>query len=421
MMGRCCVASCRNSGSECDEAAALFGVPIEADQRGRWLAAVGPSARSFNSISLICERHFREDQIERQPVVRDSFGNVTFQGALVKLSLAKDAVPSIFCERTEVTTDKKRKAPPLEQPNNANAVGSSDEGNPGAKCSNIVVSFHENQTSSIQYVINGSQALPAHANSTGHVTAVSNTAVVDKQLVLQRIPDPDRSNAQMGQEVTVATPKDEVLYLSQVKNNNCPPQKKIKRSKRSTFQTPLQQSEKDMNLRSFDQIYQNSDKIKLPNSMWGYHKNDKDNNIMVFSKIKWFSTNACTLPLYERQVIFHESSELKIYINNTFSPLETPRPRDIAEMEQVLLDVDRLSLCSGGPSIEFAQTAALAQKDHAVGRWRHKYCPIIVANYENICKYCSSINQVFRYPKQKRMPFGKRALRAQKQQAKDCS
>lgn len=110
---------------------------------------------------------------------------------------------------------------------------------------------------------------------------------------------------QVPKESTTIIPDDEVIYLSESNcSNNCSLKAKTttRSKKQKKRKLPLQSSEKDRNSRTFDLIYQNSEKIKLPNSTWGYHKNDKDNDIMVFSKVRWFSTNACTLPLYERQV-----------------------------------------------------------------------------------------------------------------------
>jgi hypothetical protein len=109
------------------------------------------------------------------------------------------------------------------------------------------------------------------------------------------------------------------------------------------------------------------------------------------------------------QVIFHESYNIKIYINNKFSPLEVRRPKDVQEMELILTNVDEIIVCCGGPNIGECDTAHCAQKDHAVNKWRHKLCPIILTSGESICKFCSTINQVMRYPKKKRLAFGKRS------------
>ena len=108
------------------------------------------------------------------------------------------------------------------------------------------------------------------------------------------------------------------------------------------------------------------------------------------------------------QVVFHESDHIKIYINTKFSPLEVRRPKDMHEMELILQHVDETKVCPGGPSLGECETAQCAQKDHAVGCWRHKLCPIVLAEAETICKFCGTINQVLRYPKKKRLPFGRR-------------
>ena len=78
------------------------------------------------------------------------------------------------------------------------------------------------------------------------------------------------------------------------------------------------------------------------------------------------------------------------------------------EMEIILKYVDETVVCEGGPNIGECDTGPCAQKDYAVSRWRHKLCPVVLSPGETVCKFCSTINQVLRYPKKKKLPFGRR-------------
>ena len=105
-------------------------------------------------------------------------------------------------------------------------------------------------------------------------------------------------------EVTIIVPEEEIMILRESanlaqKNNN---------ANQSTAPTsgtphyPLPESQIQMNIRVFDLIFYNAHKIKLPNPMWGYHKNSVDKDIIIFSKAKWFKSDVLIPPIYEKQV-----------------------------------------------------------------------------------------------------------------------
>ncbi|XP_016839241.1 uncharacterized protein LOC103317421 isoform X1 [Nasonia vitripennis] len=504
MVRRCCVVTCRNSRSEnCDERVSFFKVPSDQNLLDKWLKAVKERASAGDTIlersSSICERHFRDEDIRREATLKDSFGNVIFQRPLIKFSLVKDAVPSIFeedLEKSSIRKRRKRKAP--KDPENSNDGAQpnfqgnfilSNDGNLNVNYSNILVTFNENQSNLVNFnvapsnnsqsevipitVRNGAQNALSNLDNingtfdatayfvNGQVNSYNNGYDITSQNKDSQVSEKtgtgesnqpkiisiqylkpqehftDLSNISREQiqnhhsnfkglnapkEVTIIVPQEELMILNESNNyaHNKNTQKTVNRQvkntnsktpappKGGTLHYPLPESEAQLNIRAFDLIFHNSHKIKLPNAMWGYHKNCIDKDIIIFSKAKWFKSDVLIPPIYEKQVIFHESDNIKIYINNKFSPLEVRRPKDVQEMEVILKHVDETVVCSGGPNIGECDTAQCAQKDYAVNRWRHKLCPIIIGEAETICKFCSTINQVLRYPKKKRLPFGRR-------------
>ncbi|XP_014219447.1 uncharacterized protein LOC106647523 [Copidosoma floridanum] len=301
---------------------------------------------------------------------------------------------------------------------NENLFGELDKQDTGDDGGNIDVSGKP-KIISIQIikpanVINGID----NTNGTNEPFDFMDAALLSKELS-EKLPNYQQPIDIEPKEVTILVPEEEMHLLGQgadyasqnnaiFADNGNVQNTQSQKTAHPTMDYPLPETEIQKNIRVFDMIFYNSHKIKLPNPMWGYHKNSVDKDIIIFSKAKWFKSDVLIPPIYEKQVIFHESDDIKIYINNKFSPLEVRRPKDCGELEVILRDVDQVPVCSGGPNITEFDTGPCAQKDYVVGRWRHKLCPVVVSAKETICKFCAEIHEKAKYPKQKKPPFGRR-------------
>lgn len=101
-------------------------------------------------------------------------------------------------------------------------------------------------------------------------------------------------------EITIIVPETELAILNQ--SSHCNQDKpKRKRTRKEPNEVHYPESDVQRNIRTFDLIFQNVHKLKLPSPMWGYHKNGDNKNVVVFSKAKWFE-DVMMPPNYEKQV-----------------------------------------------------------------------------------------------------------------------
>lgn len=71
-------------------------------------------------------------------------------------------------------------------------------------------------------------------------------------------------------------------------------------------------------------------------------------------------------------------------------------PKSQEDLENILIKVDKLVLCTGGPKTATFKNIRLqcAYKDEK-NRWRHNCCPIIISK-GNICQHCVSLHERIR-------------------------
>lgn len=106
---------------------------------------------------------------------------------------------------------------------------------------------------------------------------------------------------------------------------------------------------------------------------------------------------------------------LKLYIYNKHLENIIHTPTSKEELEHLLVKVDKLLLCQGGPETTLNQNIHLqcAYKDES-NRWRHASCPIIIDS-GSICRFCWNLDKrIARYTdrqrnlKKKRLVFSPR-------------
>ncbi|KAJ8688540.1 hypothetical protein QAD02_024335 [Eretmocerus hayati] len=495
-MGRtCCILTCRNYKCDYEDRVSMFKVPNDPVLFAKWSdAAMLADGSEIGPKSVMCERHFQENELRRETPIKDSDGNVILKRPLETTHLCKQAIPSIFHRDIQNPVDKRRKkikSCKQDQPGDTNEAGSlmlTGEESFEIDCNNMVVTFDPNDTSALQlslvphqqpalapiivensqnlenspenlsttdFLVNGSGSTFRNShdnhsrnNQNGLTTSeeVTDTEQSVIPIILQtqvnesgdgcfmdvaenvQINDPSTNNTltdvasdepveftntpnrpkilsvvnfERKKRITVTIPQEEMMILSENSNNDTA--KGRKRRKQTNCEL-LPQSESQKLSMEFDLIYKNSHKIKLPNSMWGYHKNNDDENIIIFSKARWFKSDVTIPPLYEKQVIFHRRNGIKIYVNKKFSPVEASRPRNLAEMEMILRCVDDAKICQGGPNIAECVPVQCAMEDYAVNRWRHKLCPIVVRTGDDVCRFCSTIShdRILKYPVKKK-------------------
>lgn len=124
--------------------------------------------------------------------------------------------------------------------------------------------------------------------------------VTDTEQKLYLFPDDSKETPK---EITIIVPESELALLNGTDQEK-PKRKRTKKSvepNEGTIHYPLPESDIQRNIRTFDLIFYNSDKIKLPSPMWGYHKNGDNKNVIIFSKARWFE-DVLMPPNYEKQV-----------------------------------------------------------------------------------------------------------------------
>lgn len=132
-------------------------------------------------------------------------------------------------------------------------------------------------------------------------------------------------------------------------------------------------------------IYLRVQKILLPKGSWGAHRIDLECvRYLVFfeASVKHDSTS----PFVHTSKSVHVKMDLNVDVFDFHKRLETsvvgiePVVSSLCDLEQTLVFVDAISICSGGPSkCDFPRTNPESAYIDAKGNWRHKMCLLALA------------------------------------------
>lgn len=84
--------------------------------------------------------------------------------------------------------------------------------------------------------------------------------------------------------------------------------------------------------------------------------------------------------------------------NHSLDILDLNYPKNASELEDILVRIDSLGICRGGPALNRTGTftTACAEEDPQTNRWRHKSCKIVFPFKEGtICMECCKLYAIF--------------------------
>lgn len=156
----------------------------------------------------------------------------------------------------------------------------------------------------------------------------------------------------------------------------------------------------------FEKLWENNcSSVKLPEH-WSFHKITDESDLrkkrICFSKM--FISKQSTLSIIERQVVIDSNFEIKIGVLGTQIYLpeiseNIVEPELVENLQNVLLQVDNLKICPGGPSFsKFHPSTTYSESsipNHALEIWRHVKCPLVQNSLQR-CKMCLSLKNTMR-------------------------
>lgn len=141
--------------------------------------------------------------------------------------------------------------------------------------------------------------------------------------------------------------------------------------------------------------------MSLPKGSWGAHRIDLDGvrDLVFFeASVKHDSTS----PLVYTSKAVHVKMDLNVDVFVFNKRLETsvvgiePVVSSLGDLEQTLVVVDAIPVCSGGPSkSNFPRASPESAYVDARGNWRHKKCPMVLEK-GSICRASSSLSDTLR-------------------------
>lgn len=148
----------------------------------------------------------------------------------------------------------------------------------------------------------------------------------------------------------------------------------------------------------FNLIYSEQVTLTLPNRSWSIHFTEIPIRCIVISEINLHhNSGSGFIPLYTKQIIFHEKMEYEIFLFNSkaseknLSPMET-----ITDVMNVITYTNNLKLCNGGPDVSLYNNINLecAYRDNKE-KWRHNLCSLEVSEGDT-CELCLSLKDILK-------------------------
>lgn len=84
MVKYCCITDCA-SGRIKDEKVSIFRVPTDPDIYMQWKEALENSGNRLTPKSYVCEKHFREEDVKKEKVLKDDTGSIYYRVSKKKL------------------------------------------------------------------------------------------------------------------------------------------------------------------------------------------------------------------------------------------------------------------------------------------------------------------------------------------------
>lgn len=118
--------------------------------------------------------------------------------------------------------------------------------------------------------------------------------------------------------------------------------------------------------------------------------------MLVFSELDIVSSThgAQKVPIYTKKVLLDDQLHVQLFLGQKNIELESINdPKSQEDLENLLVKVDKLVICTGGPEVKACTKIHLqcAYKDEK-NKWRHNRCPIIIMK-GSVCQYCVSLHK----------------------------
>ncbi|KAL2728708.1 uncharacterized protein V1478_006340 [Vespula squamosa] len=236
---------------------------------------------------------------------------------------------------------------------------------------------------------------------------------IKNKKVINAIKDIQQNKSQLG---NICNSSEQSQSSSQTKSNNISDQKDIEKNsienKNITFQIyannppsfdssylttndfSLKRSPDDL----FNLIYSEQVTLTLPNRSWSIHFTEIPIRCIVVSEITLHhDSGSGIIPLYTKQIIFHEKMVYEIFLFNSkaseknLSPIET-----ITDVMNIITYTNNLKLCSGGPAVSLYSNINIecAYRDNKE-KWRHNLCSLEVSEGDT-CELCLSLKDILK-------------------------
>lgn len=110
-------------------------------------------------------------------------------------------------------------------------------------------------------------------------------------------------------------------------------------------------------------------------------------------------------------MIINNFSEVQLlFLGKKMLECTKSNPESVEDLENLLLEVDALKICTGGPSKKYYKSIRLecASSDEIL--WRHSKCPLIITS-GSICKHCASLHNILAQNLNRKKNLNKRRIR----------
>ncbi|XP_078044085.1 uncharacterized protein LOC144473768 isoform X2 [Augochlora pura] len=147
----------------------------------------------------------------------------------------------------------------------------------------------------------------------------------------------------------------------------------------------------------YNKIAQQQINIKFPKPEWGLHY-CPSRGLLIFSLIELIpdpENKDELLSIYTKQVVLNCQSEIQLRILGKKIDMQfvKNKPKSIHELENLIMEVDTLKTCLGGPIIKYYRNVhpECAYKDQVT--WRHNKCSIIL-QAGSVCRHCLLLHTI---------------------------
>ncbi|XP_018398973.1 PREDICTED: uncharacterized protein LOC108776765 [Cyphomyrmex costatus] len=309
----------------------VFRVPSNIKQREEWIVLIQHAYHDIRipKIFLVCEDHFKENDIITRKVIKNSDGKVIFERKLIRKRLKDGANPSFTCSQKREILNIDSEQQQIDQV---------DEGN----------------------LIEDSRSNQDNSDTTLTIDRDSEGSLIEDGTSNQNSSDVPSLPVALNLQLQPTSP----MYCEE---------QQLLIEKQNIFQ----------------KLLHNEIQVNLPDITWGFHRTFELRPQMLFTQANMSKEKNMIII---KQVIIYENLQYKVLFFNKEALLGQHILGNLNDINLLLQHAHNLALCQGGPVINnFKNIHSLcAIQDNITNTWRHKKCPIQTSG-EEVCKFCVSL------------------------------